>query len=109
MLSVEDFEKVDLRVGTILEAKINKRARKPAYILKIDLGEKLGIKTSSAQLTELYSAEDLIGKQVVVVTNFGPIRIGDAKSEVRVLGADTDKGCVLLTLERKTKNGSKVY
>lgn len=109
MLELEDFDKVDMRAGTILEASINKRARKPAYKLKIDLGAELGIKTSSAQITDLYSAEELISQQVIVVTNFEPIRIGDAKSEVRVLGADTASGCVILTPEQKVPNGSKIY
>lgn len=109
ILSIEDFEKVDMRVGTIIEAKINKRARKPAYKLKIDFGEKLGIKNSSAQITDLYNPEDLIGKQVIGVINFLPIRIADVKSEVRILGADTENGCVLLKPERQVENGSKIF
>mgnify|MGYP004633377955 CR=1 FL=1 len=109
MLSLEEFDKVDMRVGTIIEAGINKRARKPAYKLKIDVGNEIGIKNSSAQLTDLYSIEDLIGKQVIVIVNFEPIRIADVKSEVRVLGADTKEGCVILNTERKVENGSKIY
>lgn len=109
MLSIEEFEKVDMRVGTIIEVGINKRARKPAYKLKIDIGDEIGIKNSSAQITDLYSMEELIGKQVVVVTNFSPIRIADVKSEVRVLGIDTESGCVLLNPERKIPNGSKIF
>lgn len=109
MLELEEFEKVDMRVGTITDASLNKRARKPAYKLKIDMGETLGIKNSSAQITELYSAEELIGRQVVVVTNFAPIRIADVKSEVRILGADTKEGVVLLSLERPLENGAKIY
>ncbi len=108
MLTLEDFDKVEMRVGTIVAAKLNKRARVPAYGLKIDLGE-MGIKSSSAQITDLYSAEGLIGKQVVVVTNFAPIRIADVKSEVRVLGADTKEGCVLLSTERVVPNGSRIF
>ena len=109
MINLEDFDKVDMRVGTIVEASINKRARKPAYKIKIDLGEELGIKNSSAQITDLYTTEELIGKQVIVVTNFEPIRIADVKSEVRILGADTELGVVLLNLERKVENGAKIF
>lgn len=109
MLCIEEFDKVDMRVGTILAAERNKKARKPAYKLKIDMGGEIGIKYSSAQVTDLYTAEELIGKQVVVVTNFEPIRIADVKSEVRILGADTDGGCVILHPERTVKNGSKIF
>ena len=109
MINLEDFDKVDMRVGTIVEASINKRARKPAYKIKIDLGKELGIKNSSAQITDLYTTEELIGKQVIVVTNFEPIRIADVKSEVRILGADTELGVVLLNLERKVENGAKIF
>ncbi len=109
MLSIDEFDKVDMRVGTIIEVGLNKRAKNPAYKLKIDVGEEFGIKNSSAQITDLYSMEELVGKQVIVVTNFDPIRIADVKSEVRVLGADTKEGCVLLNTERKVKNGSKIF
>lgn len=109
MLSIEDFDKVDMRVGTIIDAGINKRARKPAYKLKIDLGEEFGIKNSSAQITDLYEVEKLIGKQVIVVTNFEPIRIADVKSEVRILGADTKEGCVILQTERQVPNGCRIF
>ena len=109
MLSINVFEKMDMRVGTIIEVEVNKRARKPAYKIKIDVGEQFGIKNSSAQITELYSIDDLIGKQVIVVTNFEPIRIADVKSEVRILGADTKNGCVILSPEREVKNGSKIF
>ena len=109
MLSLEEFDKVDMRVGTIIEVGINKRARKPAYKLKIDVGDVIGIKNSSAQITDLYSMEELKGKQVIVVTNFEPIRIADVKSEVRILGADTKDGCVILNPERKVENGSKIF
>ncbi len=109
MLSIDDFNKVDMRVGTIIDVAVNKRARKPAYKIKIDVGNEIGIKNSSAQITDLYSMEELIGKQVIVVTNFEPIRIADVKSEVRILGADTKEGCVILNPERKVKNGSKIF
>lgn len=109
MIELEDFDKVDMRVGTVIDASVNKRARKPAYKVKIDLGEELGVKNSSAQITDLYMPEELIGKQVIVVANFEPIRIADVKSEVRILGADTEEGVVLLDLERKVKNGAKIF
>lgn len=109
MIELEDFDKVDMRVGTVIDASLNKRARKPAYKVKIDLGEELGVKNSSAQITDLYMPEELIGKQVIVVVNFEPIRIADVKSEVRILGADTEEGVVLLDLERKVKNGAKIF
>ena len=109
MIELDDFDKVDMRVGTVLEVSLNKRAIKPAYKVKIDLGEELGIKNSSAQITELYQLEGLIGKQIIVVANFEPIRIADVKSEVRILGADTNEGVVLLNLERKVPNGAKIF
>ncbi len=109
MLSIEDFNKVDMSVGTIVDVGVNKRARKPAYKIKIDVGENIGIKNSSAQITDLYSMDELIGKQVIVVTNFEPMRIADVKSEVRILGADTKEGCVILNPERKVENGSKIF
>jgi len=109
MITVEDFDKVDMRVGTITAIGPNKRARKPAYKVTIDLGPELGVKTSSAQITDYYTPEDLIGKQVVVVANFEPIRIADVKSEVRILGAEAEVGCILLNLERSVKNGSRIF
>lgn len=108
-ISLEDFDKVDMRVGTVVAATINKRARKPAYKVTIDLGPELGTKTSSAQITDLYQSKDLIGRQVIVVTNFSPIRIGDVKSEVRMLGVDSEDGVILLDLERPAQNGVKIY
>ena len=107
MITLDDFEKIDMRVGTIIDASINKGARKPAYKLKIDVGD-LGIKNSSAQITELYKPEDLIGKRVVVVVNFPPIKVSEVKSEVRILGALTSNGCTLLTIDKSAENGSKI-
>ena len=109
MIQIEDFQKVDMRVGTILEASVNKGARKPAYKLKIDFGDELGIKYSSAQITNIYTEEELLGKQVVAVVNFKPIKIAEVKSEVLVLGADSDDGVVLLNVEKKVKNGVRIY
>lgn len=109
MIELKDFDKVDMRVGTIIEASVNKKARNKAYKLKIDLGSELGVKESSAQITDLYTCENLIGKQVIVVTNFEPMHIGDVKSEVRVLGADTNDGVVLLSLDKTVINGSRIF
>lgn len=109
MIELADFDKVEMRVGTIVAASLNKRARKPAYKLKVDFGEELGQKNSSAQITDLYQPEDLIGRQVIAVTNFAPIRVADVKSEVRLLGADTEAGVVLVSLERKTPNGARIF
>lgn len=108
MLTIDEFKKVDMRVGTIIDASINKGARKPAYKLKIDLGE-LGIKNSSAQITDIYKPEDLIGKKVICVINFEPIKISEVKSEVLVLGVDSDSGVVLLTTDQQVLSGTRVY
>lgn len=109
MINVEEFDKVDMRVGTILEVTINKKARKPAYKLKIDFGEELGVKTSSAQITELYTPEDLLGKQVVCCVNLTPMHIGSVKSEVRILGSESEQGVVLLQLTEKVANGDRIF
>ena len=108
-MTLEEFDRVDMRVGTIVKVKLNKRARKPAYGLTIDFGDEIGTKTSSAQITDLYEADDLVGRQVIAVMNFAPIRIADVKSEVRVLGADDSRGCVLLTPEQSVPNGTKIF
>ena len=108
MVTVDDFLKVDIRVGTIIEVSLNKKARKKAYKLKIDFGEDVGIKTSSAQITKCYAENDLIGMQVVGVVNFPPRQIADVKSEVLVLGSDYSQGVVLLNTEQKVKNGDKI-
>ena len=103
-----EFEKVELRIGTILTVKDFPEARNPAYQLTIDLGE-LGIKKSSAQLTKLYSKKDLIGRQVVCVTNFPPRQIANFMSEVLTTGFVLDnKEVVLAVPERKVPNGTKL-
>lgn len=107
MISLEHFDEVEMRVGTIVDVTLNKRARKPAYKVTVDLGE-YDVKKSSAQITN-YEPDYLIGKQVVCVCNFEPIRIGDVKSEVRILGSDTPDGCILLTSISKVENGSKIF
>ena len=108
MINIEDFDKVEMRAGTVVECKINKKARKPAYALTIDFGE-FGIKKSSAQITDLYKPEDLIGKQVICCTNLTPIHIGDITSEVRILGTESEQGVVLLRPTEKVKDGDKVF
>ena len=108
MATFDDFMKLDIRVGTIIEAKVFKKAKKPAYQLKIDLGEEIGIKKSSAQITEIYKCEDLIGKQVLAVVNFPPRQIADFMSEVLVLGTYSDQGVVLIKPDEQVKNGDKL-
>src|SRR6267378_3918354 len=105
MISWADFEKVDMRVGTILEVNDFPNARKPSYQLTVDLGE-LGIKRSSAQITKLYKKEELIGKQVIAVVNFPPKQIANFFSECLVLGiVGEEKEIILLKPERAVKNG----
>ncbi|MCR4431568.1 MAG: tRNA-binding protein [Tepidanaerobacteraceae bacterium] len=110
MISYEDFEKVDMRVGKILDVEDFPEARKPAYKLTVDFGQEIGIKKSSAQLTALYKKEDLIGRQVVGVVNFPPKRIAGFMSEVLILGVKDDKGrVILLRPEREAVLGEKVF
>ena len=109
MITVEDFDKVEMRVGTVIEAEINKKARTPAYKLKINFGGELGVKTSSAQITALYTPEELVGKQVVCCVNLEPMRIGSVKSEVRILGSESAQGGVLLRLTEKVADGDRIF
>jgi tRNA-binding protein len=104
----QDFEKIDLRAGTILEVNDFPQATKPAYKLTIDFGD-LGIKKSSAQITDGYEKQELIGKQVIAIVNFPPKQIANFFSECLVLGVYTDKKeVVLLTPDRKVNNGWKI-
>ena len=104
----EDFEKIDIRVGTIAEVSDFPKAKKPAYQLTIDFGE-IGIKKSSAQITHHYHKEELIGRQVVAVINFPPKQIANFISECLVLGVYTDKKeVVLLAPDRRVENGLKI-
>jgi len=103
----DQFTEFDIRVGTIVRAETFPEARKPAYRLEIDFGP-LGTRRSSAQITDLYAPEDLVGRQVVAVVNFPPKRIAGFVSEVLVLGAYTDAGVVLLQPERAAPNGSRI-
>ena len=100
--------KLDIRVGTILKAEELKKARKPAYKLEIDFGEEIGIKKSSAQITNLYTPEELIGKQILAVVNFPQKQIADFLSEVLVLGTYSKEGVILITPDKKAGNGDKL-
>jgi len=109
-ISFDDFMKVDIRVGTVIEAVAFPEARKPAYKLKIDFGDEIGIKRSSAQITVHYQPEDLVGRQVAGVVNFPPRQIGPFMSETLTLGfADTNGDIVLLEPERAVPNGSRMF
>lgn len=108
MATFDDFIKLDIRAGTVLEARNFEKARKPAYQLTVDFGEELGVKKSSAQITEQYSAEELVGKQVLAVVNFPPRQIANFMSEVLVLGTYSEGGVVLITPDKPIKNGDKL-
>jgi tRNA-binding protein len=108
-ISWADFEKVDLRVGTILDVQDFPAARKPAYQLQIDFGEAIGIRKSSAQITKHYKKEELLGRQIVAVVNFPKKQIGKFMSECLVTGfADANGDIVLTSVERKLPNGAKL-
>ncbi len=108
MATFDDFLKLDIRVGTVIEACVFEGARKPAYQLKVDLGEEIGIKKSSAQITEIYTPDALIGKQVLAVVNFPPRQIGKFMSEILVLGTYSEQGVVLIQPDQAVKNGDKL-
>lgn len=103
-----DFTKIEIRVGTVVEAEDFKEARKPAYKLKIDLGPDIGIKKSSAQIKALYSSEELVGKQVLCVVNFPKKQIGPLMSEVLTTGLVADEGVVLVGPDRTVANGTRL-
>jgi tRNA-binding protein len=109
-ISWDDFARVDIRVGTVLSAVSNAAARKPALTLEVDFGPEIGRKKSSAQLTELYRPEDLVGRQVAAVVNFPPRQISKVMSEVLVLGfPDAEGRVVLVAPERLVPNGGKLF
>jgi tRNA-binding protein len=108
MITWEDFEKLDIRTGTILAVSVFDRAKKPAYQLKIDFGV-LGIKQSSAQITDLYTSQELVGKQIVAVINFPPKQIANFFSECLVLGVyNTNNQVILLQPDLPVANGQKI-
>ncbi len=110
MATFEDFQKLDIRVGKIIEVESFPEAKKPSYKLKIDLGAEMGVKKSCAQLCKSYRKEDLIGKLVLCVVNFAPRQIGPALSEVLTLGVPgNDKECVLIQPEREVQLGGRLY
>ena len=108
MASFVDFLKLDIRVGTIVSAKNFEKARKPAYQLEVDMGQELGIKRSSAQITDHYRPEELVGKQVLAVVNFPPRQIANFFSEILVLGTYSEGGVVLIRPDKPVKNGDKL-
>mgnify|MGYP002860423205 CR=1 FL=1 len=109
-IAFDDFLKVDVRVGTIVEAEAFPEARKPAFKLRIDFGGAIGIKRSSAQITERHRLEDLVGTQVLAVVNFPPRQIGPAMSEVLTVGfADEDGEVALFQPDRPVRDGSRLF
>lgn len=110
MITYDDFERVDIRLGRIVEVADFPEARKPAYKLVIDFGSEIGLKKSSAQLPARYSKEELIGKLVLGVVNFPPRQIGPVKSEVLTLGMPDGSGnCVLVTVDKEAPLGGKLF
>ncbi len=107
LISWSDFEKVDMRVGTIIAAEIFKEARKPAYKLVVDFGE-LGTRKTSAQITKLYSPEEVIGKQVIAVVNFPTKQIATIQSECLIMGAVDGDEVTLLSTDKPAKNGLRI-
>lgn len=108
LLSWQDFEKVDMRIGTIIAVNDFPEARKPAYQLTVDFGTEMGIKKSSAQITKRYAKEELLGKQIVAVVNFPKKQIGNFMSECLVLGSVNEDDIVLLSSDLKVENGLRI-
>ena len=109
-ITFDEFLNVDIRVGTIVQVSDFPEARKPAYKLEIDFGEEVGVKKSSAQITDLYSKQELVGRQVLAVVNFPPRQIGPFMSEVLTLGVpDKDENVVLIHPSLHVPNGGRLY
>lgn len=108
-ISYDDFLKVDIRSGTVVEARPFPEARKPAIILLIDFGPELGIRKSSAQITARYTPQDLVGRQVMAVVNFPPRQIGPLRSEVLTLGFEDEAGAIVLAaIDKPVPNGKRL-
>lgn len=107
-ISWSDFEKIDMRTGTIVEAKVFEEVRNPAFRLIIDFGPEIGLKKSSAQITALYDPKTLIGQQVIAIINFPPKQIANMMSECLILGIPSSKGVVLLQPEQEIENGLSI-
>ena len=108
-ITYDIFDKVDIRLGTVLSVKKNEKARKPSLVVKVDFGKDVGVKTSSAQITHYYSKENLVGKQVIGVCNFPKKNIAGIVSEVLILGAiEKDGKVVLVHPSQKTENGLEI-
>lgn len=109
-IDYEDFDKIDIRMGTVIKVEPFEKARKPSYKIWVDLGPEIGIKKSSAQVTSLYNSDGLIGRQVVCVCNLKPRQIADFMSEVLITGFESlEGGIVLASAEREVPNGAKLH
>ena len=108
MATFDDFAALDIRVGTILSARVFEKAKKPAYQLEVDFGPDVGVKKSSAQITKRYTPDELIGKQVLAVVNFPPRQIANFLSEVLVLGTYSRGGVALIVPDAPVENGDKL-
>lgn len=108
MADFNDFMKLDIRVGEIINAEVFEKAKKPAYKLWVDFGSELGVKKTSAQITDCYEIEQLVGKQVLGVVNFPPKQVANFISEVLVLGVYAEQGVVLIQPDRKVNKGDKL-
>ena len=110
LISYSDFLKIEIRLGTIISAELNSKLQKPSFVLKIDFGDEIGIKKSSAQLTKNYRIEQLLHKQIAAVINFPKKQIGDLTSEVLVLGfPDNNNEPILISPDIKLTNGGRLY